>query len=393
MVCVLVAAGSLLWAGAARAEPYFAVRDGYKCSKCHVNKTGGGMRTDYAKVYLETRASMKPGLGPLAKSDSGPKADYAHGRLSPYFSVSADLRSDLTYTKQDNARGTWEFNRASTDSSCTSCHTQSTSGGGKRAELYARMELEPDFASLVMSQSFLPSTGPREVYAVLDVLSANGYVKAGSFRLPTGMNETWDEPFVHTNQSLGGKVPTIETVRAQGVEMGIEPGPFSVSLSVTDPVTPAKVPIGKRVMLSGYAVGRLGLLGATYYEDPIADGESRKLTGIYAGLSLGRLTALGELDSYTTTLTTGSTKSLSTMGELDFLVSRGQNLKLLYEVFDPSDSVNNDRRDRVSLIYEPIITPYLQFRVGGRSYKGPTVVGGPDKNNATQFFMELHLMY
>jgi hypothetical protein len=392
---VLAAAVALVWATSAPAEPYFAVRDGYKCSKCHVNRTGGGMRTDYAKVYMETRASMYPGFAPAANAQNEPKADYAHGRLSPYFSLSADLRADLTYTKQDQAQGTWEFNRGATDSACAACHTQSTSGGSKRAELYARAEVLPDVASLVVSQSFLPATGPREVYAVLDVLPANGYVKAGSFRLPTGMNVTWDEPFVHINQSLGGKVPTLETVRAQGVEFGIEPGPFAVSLSVTNPIDMDKAKISKRVLVNGYAAGSLGLLGLIAYQDPIDVGLKRKLTGLYGGVNVGRITALGELDRLTTESDTTDTKSASVMGELDFLITRGQNLKFLYESFDPSSDVQNDRRDRISLIYEPIVTPYLQLRAGTRTYRGPSQTSptAADKNNGRQFFMELHVVY
>jgi len=51
--CILAAL--LFGAPSASAEPYLAIQEGYKCSKCHVNMTGGGKRTDFANIYVQTR--------------------------------------------------------------------------------------------------------------------------------------------------------------------------------------------------------------------------------------------------------------------------------------------------------------------------------------------------
>src|ERR1700675_3722136 len=52
-ICIL---GSIpLGISSVRAEPYLAIQEGYKCSKCHVNMTGGGKRTDFANIYVQTR--------------------------------------------------------------------------------------------------------------------------------------------------------------------------------------------------------------------------------------------------------------------------------------------------------------------------------------------------
>ena len=38
----------------AKSEPYFAFREGYKCSTCHVNKTGGGKRNEFGSSFPQT---------------------------------------------------------------------------------------------------------------------------------------------------------------------------------------------------------------------------------------------------------------------------------------------------------------------------------------------------
>ena len=50
-VCMLAALGL---AASASAEPRFALREGLACSACHVNRTGGGMRTPFGVAWAQT---------------------------------------------------------------------------------------------------------------------------------------------------------------------------------------------------------------------------------------------------------------------------------------------------------------------------------------------------
>ncbi len=397
LVALAAAVIAMVWTGPASAEPYMTVREGYKCSQCHVNKSGGGARTDYGRVYAETRLAASPGPVSLG-GNPGPAGEVGYGRVSPFFSVGADLRTAFTYTDFDHASPTSQFNRPN---ACESCHA-STGGGGKLGEVYMKLEAVPDLATIVYSANVVPTTNTREIYAILDKsLPLDGYLKVGTFRLPSGFQNTWDYPFNHADQGgygLGSGVGVVgmETVRAKGgFELGIEPGPLAFSVSLSNPDDTSKETRGSRAAANGYVVSKWGVLGLGYTTDPIAHKVLRTTTEGYLGISLGRFTALGQIDSVTTKddNTSTTTKMQSWLGEVDFLIAKGHNLRLLYEALDPDLDTSNDRRDRTSLIYEPFLTPYLQGRVGYRQYAGPLSNGTTVDKNGMQVFAELHFLF
>src|ERR1700756_1099094 len=73
----------------AHAEPYLAVQMGLKCGQCHVNPTGGGLRTTYGDVFAQT-------LMPPDHIDSG--TDVWTGDVTKFLRVGGDLRFDGTVT-------------------------------------------------------------------------------------------------------------------------------------------------------------------------------------------------------------------------------------------------------------------------------------------------------
>ena len=54
LTVIVLGAGLLGAIAPAPAEPAFAVRTGYRCSQCHVNRSGGGMRTAFGSLYTQT---------------------------------------------------------------------------------------------------------------------------------------------------------------------------------------------------------------------------------------------------------------------------------------------------------------------------------------------------
>ena len=79
VVCLLVPA-------LGRAEPYFMVRAGAKCSDCHTNLTGGGKRTAFAHIHAHDILNDVDVL-PIP---AGAKA--FNGDLNDWVSIGSDLR-------------------------------------------------------------------------------------------------------------------------------------------------------------------------------------------------------------------------------------------------------------------------------------------------------------
>src|ERR1700682_6024388 len=96
--CLLI----LLCIGAysAGAEPYLAVRMGFKCGQCHVNPTGGGLRTAFGNVFAQT-------VLPAKHLDTG--ADTWTGELNRFLAVGGDLRAAGQFEKTTGSASVDEF--------------------------------------------------------------------------------------------------------------------------------------------------------------------------------------------------------------------------------------------------------------------------------------------
>src|SRR3984957_20125719 len=84
--CVLIML--CLGAFSVRAEPYLAVQTGLKCGQCHVNPTGGGLRTPFGDVFAQR-------VMPHDHLDTG--ADTWTGEINRFLGVGGDLRFEGQY--------------------------------------------------------------------------------------------------------------------------------------------------------------------------------------------------------------------------------------------------------------------------------------------------------
>src|ERR1700727_1037599 len=90
MVVRCLLASLALAAGGAYAEPYLAVQTGLKCTQCHVNPTGGGLRGVYGDVFAQTAL-------PAKHLDTG--SDTWTGNVSSFLRLGGDLRTEALATE------------------------------------------------------------------------------------------------------------------------------------------------------------------------------------------------------------------------------------------------------------------------------------------------------
>jgi hypothetical protein len=94
-----LAVAGVLMAGAvpAGAEPYMAVREGLRCSACHVNVTGGGKRTDLVSMHAKDVMRYPRFFEKLSKP-----VEAFGGDINQYLAIGAD--SDQRHAHHARAR-------------------------------------------------------------------------------------------------------------------------------------------------------------------------------------------------------------------------------------------------------------------------------------------------
>ena len=88
---------AILCGASAHAEPYLAVRMGLKCTSCHVNPTGGGLRTEFGDVFSQTQLPAHP-----IRGDWG----LWTGHLTDWLRMGGNFRYDANFTHTPGAPDT-----------------------------------------------------------------------------------------------------------------------------------------------------------------------------------------------------------------------------------------------------------------------------------------------
>ncbi|MBS0393069.1 MAG: hypothetical protein JSR54_00515, partial [Proteobacteria bacterium] len=199
---IRTAAAVLLLAGVlAHAEPYLAVQQGYKCNACHVNPTGGGLRSDFGTVFAE---NVMPASG---LPDGAPVWT---GRVGDFLRVGGDLRASWTRTEVPDARATQAF-------------------GVDQLRLYADAAVIPDRLGIYVDEEVAPgNAATMEAYARLGNPASGWYLKAGRFYLPFGWRLQDQTAFVRETSGISMTTPD------SGVELGLEREHWSTQLDLTN---------------------------------------------------------------------------------------------------------------------------------------------------------------
>jgi hypothetical protein len=360
---------ALLWfcASPSEAEPYLAVQQGYKCVQCHINPTGGGLRSNFGMVFAENVLPMNtlPEGSPV----------WLGQVVQDIVRVGGDLRAQYFDLETPHERSQNGFQL-------------------EQLRLYADITVIPNLIGIYVDEQVAPGGATNmEAYARIGSQS-NWYIKAGQFYLPFGWRLQDQSSFVRQATLINMDAPDT------GVEFGLERGKWSAQLDLTEGVLNQGKPTGYQVTSNVVRVESSWRVGASgsFTQSSIGD---RNEFGAYAGLRTGPVAWLTEVDlihqqsavsaaasinsSTQGTILTGT--SIPAFVEADWAIHKGNNLKLTYDYYDPQRRILGNGQQRWSVVYELTPFPFLQLRTGLRRYEGPAQ---QDSENIALAFAELH---
>ena len=336
-----------------QAEPYLAAQMGLKCVQCHVNPTGGGLRSVFGNTFAQTT---------MAQKRIGAEEDLWTGQVMKFLSIGGNARANFNWEEIPNQDSTNDFEV-------------------EEARAYLDFGVIPNRLSVYLDQRFAPGTSTNLEANVRYWIRENAwYVKAGRMYLPFGYRVDDDGAFVRGLSGINMQAPD------EGVELGFESGSWSTQLAVSNGAGGgAEIDSGKQVVTRAEFVKSNWRGGASLlYND--TDLGTRSGAGLFGAFKLGPVTLLGEVD-YFDDESIGDGKLLATLTEVDWKIMQGHNLKLTYEWFEPNDDLDEDEQVRAGLIYEWSPIQFVQLRAGVRVFDG---IPQNDNQNRKQAFLQLH---
>ena len=319
-LCGLVVVEALMAPLQVAAEPYLALRTGLKCAACHVNRSGGGMRTSFGSIYGQTTLPWRQG-------------EYLSPKIAEFLTVGVDLRMKASGTfKETSPRTSLDLDEA---------------------QAYVEARLIRDRVALYLDQTVGPNRAvARELFALIEKLPANGYVKAGKILLPFGLRLKDDGEFIRGITGFNYDTPD------QGVEVGIEPGPLSLALALTNGSQGASEnDDGKQATATAAFIDSRFRVGVSASRNS-ADQGDRDVVGGFGGFRVGRASFMGEFDYISDV---SGREQLVGFVEGDVLIRQGLNGKVTYGWFDRNTAVDEDARYRMRFGLEAFPNPFIEL--------------------------------
>jgi hypothetical protein len=342
------------------AEPYLALREGLKCSSCHLNLTGGGKRTRMGAGYGAQDLPWK------SIDLAANKIPFYWSFLDDHLSLGGDFRvSNLsTFSENDISANTFQT---------------------EKSNLYVQADLIHDFLSFYLDETVAPGGAQtREIVALFRGLPAKGWAKAGKLVLPYGLRIEDDRAFIREVTGFNFSNSDI------GAEVGFEPGDWQMMLSLTNGTSgsldnnKSKEVVGSAgYVRNSFRVGVSGSYNST-------SGADRKTGGVWGGIHYGPVVLLGEADLIRDTEGDEEREQIATLAEIDYKLAQGWNLKAAYEYHDPSRDIDENERDRILLGIEAFLTPFLEVQAFYRFNKS---IPQNTPQNADDLTLRLHIYF
>jgi len=362
---LVVAAGAALVSVATVAEalPRYSARYEQKCALCHVNPSGGGLRTLYASQYLvpEEIAWGKPPKDILDGIDP---------EIANRILIGTDFRTIYTYANEDAPATVKDFFQM-------------------QGDIYVNFQMD-DQLSLYYDQGI---SSNYELFGMWQGLPLTGYVKLGRFVPSYGWK--FDDHTMFVRSELGFFPPTNSDV---GVEFGVSPRRLDVQFAVLNGNRGSTSDDNRKLAAALNATyrGHTGPFGwsagaAGYWED--GDVANYGTGGTFGYLTWRRFEWLAEVDwTLDDPQGTAHTTGLVTSSEVSVLVRRGLEVLATYDFLDPDWNLQTGTETRwgggVFVMPRPFLT--LEALVRSTTFDTGVAVTGTDY---WETLVQFHLLY
>jgi hypothetical protein len=363
-IAVAVVVASLAPALTVRALPRYSARYEQNCALCHVNPTGGGMRSAYAVQQLIPKEFAISPATPEVLKDIDP-------RIGKHLSIGTDFRQLFLLESQNSLlappQGFFPM----------------------QGDIYVLFQLDPKFL-LYYNRSF---SDTYEAFGLANILPMDGYVKVGRFVPPYGWKFDDHTMFVRHEE---GFEPPADT--DGGVEVGFAPEPFGLEVALVNGNRGSTFDNDRRLATSGNATGRFhvgpiaGLLGFAGYVQPgirvdLSSG------GVFGYLSAWNVTWVAQND-WVRRHAPGSAPNTGIVSsqELTVLLRRGIELKSTYDFYDPDRHLRSGSKDRWGVGFDVMPRSFIVLEA---LYRKTRVESGPvlSENGYDEGLFQLHLLY
>jgi hypothetical protein len=353
--------------GQASAEPQFSLRERVSCVQCHVNRTGGGMRNAFGRIYERTWM----GGGARRPAD----LLYPPQDSMDLLEAGADLRTGFSAV----------FNPTPLDGLYyLEFKLQEARLYGRMAPLRHNLCLYADLS--LSSRDLSAQSIVREAFILWESPSLSWHLKAGRFFQPFGIRVADNTAF--TRQVTGFNFDNSDI----GIEAGFDKPPLCVTASVSNGSQgqPESNKGKNGCLRAQYQWRSLVAGGSLSYNRDERTPVTQAMAGPFLGWQWGRLSLFGEADWLRDETATGTARRLAALAEGDFALLPGLNLKVAHSYYDMDLDIghNGQTATRYGMEYSAFL--YLQL---GLYYDDNRFVPQNVALNRDQIYLEAHAFF
>ena len=348
----------------AGAVPRYSVRYEQNCMLCHVNPTGGGMRSAYATDELVPKE--------LAMSPREPEVLAAlDTHLNKSIRIGADFRNQFML-----------FSESSPEAPQQGFFPM-------QGDLLLSFQLEP--RGLLYFKRGMSNT--TELFYVAHLLPWGGYMKGGKFVPNYGWK--FDDHTMYVREALGFMPPAHTDA---GIEVGFAPKSGDITVAVVNGNRNATRDNDRRLAVAAtastrFSFGEVGAVaGASAYTQPGILNDLNT-AGLFGALTVGPFTWLGQGDLIRNDPTDGPAVSgLVTSHELTWSLRQGVEAIGTYDFFDPDRDLATGARARFGIGAKAMPRTFMAVEV---LYRHTDVQSGRDipGDDYDEGIFQLHLLY